>query len=87
MKFEGRKTYMLLMIISKYFLQSDFSRLSSIARRMNKNKIDLRRGPRLHPNGLINDLKFLLYYGISDSIIVIQILYLTIRIRTFILLL
>ncbi|KAL2733911.1 hypothetical protein V1478_003609 [Vespula squamosa] len=42
---------------------------------MNKNKFDLHPGPRLHPNGLINNLKLLLYYGISDSINVIQILY------------
>ncbi|KAL2721936.1 hypothetical protein V1477_020756 [Vespula maculifrons] len=39
---------------------------------MNKNKIDLRPGPRLHPNGLINNLKLLLYYGIPDSINVIH---------------
>ncbi|KAF7405814.1 hypothetical protein HZH68_005183 [Vespula germanica] len=44
---------------------------------MNKNKIDLRPGPRLHPNGLINNLKLLLYYGIPDSINVIHILYST----------
>lgn len=75
------------MIISKYFLQNEFSRLSRIAGRMNKNKIDLRPGPRLHPNGLINNLKLLLYYGIPDSINVIHILYSTVRIRICILLL
>lgn len=68
------------MIISKYFLQNDFSQLSRIAKRMNKNKFDLQPGPRLHPNGLINNLKLLLYYGIPDSINVIQILYSNVRI-------